>query len=361
MSSREEDGLRRGGVAEGRGVGQNGATGDCTGGRASRGWSEWNQGGHRMRIGMIVLLAAGVVQGPAWGEETRRPGRGEFVVVGYLPDYRAAEFDARRVGGLTDLIVFSAEPGATGQLDLSRLKGVPWAKLRAYKTRERVRLLLCVGGWERSGHFATVVGSAEKRRAFVQSAVRVCLEERLDGVDLDWEHPKDRGEQEGYAALLGELRAGFAPHGLMLSVTIAAWQALPRAGIAAVDRVHVMAYDHDGRHSTLEGAQRDVEKLRKAGVPTDKIILGLPFYGRGVKERSRTLTYGEIVRKYPMKVASDEVDGVYFNGPATIRRKTEYAREGGLGGVMIWEIGQDAAGEQSLLQVIREQVGRARK
>lgn len=43
---------------------------------------------------------------------------------------------------------------------------------------------------------------------------------------------------------------------------------------------------------------------------------------------------------------------VYYNGPDTIAEKTRYAMEN-LGGIMIWELTQDAAGEdQSLLQVI---------
>ena len=43
---------------------------------------------------------------------------------------------------------------------------------------------------------------------------------------------------------------------------------------------------------------------------------------------------------------------MYFNGPETIAKKTRYAIEAGLGGVMIWELGQDAEGEASLLQAI---------
>ena len=89
-----------------------------------------------------------------------------FRIVGYLPDYRARAFDAQAASALTDLIVFSAEPTATGGLDLSRLKNVPWAKLRAFKTRQAVRFILCVGGWERSLHFAAITSSAEKRKDF---------------------------------------------------------------------------------------------------------------------------------------------------------------------------------------------------
>jgi GH18 family chitinase len=293
--------------------------------------------------------------------DARAGGSGSFRVAGYLPDYRAAAFDADAAARLTDLIVFSAKPTAAGGLDRSRLKRLPWDKLRAFKTRQRVRLILCVGGWGRSAHFAAVASSVAKRKAFVQSAVRVCLDERLDGLDLDWEHPKNADEEKGYAQLLADLREAFGPHGLVLSVTMAAWQKLPKEAFAAVDWVQVMAYDHDGRHSTFEAARADVRSLRERGVPREKVVLGLPFYGRHVKRRERTLTYREILARHRPEAAVDEVEGVYFNGPATIRRKTEFALEGRLGGVMVWELGQDAGGERSLLRTIRAAVDAPRK
>jgi hypothetical protein len=39
-----------------------------------------------------------------------------------------------------------------------------------------------------------------------------------------------------------------------------------------------------------------------------------------------------------------------------VRRKTEFALKAGLAGVMFWELGQDAAGDGSLLKVIRSTV-----
>ena len=44
-----------------------------------------------------------------------------------------------------------------------------------------------------------------------------------------------------------------------------------------------------------------------------------------------------------------------YNGPATIRRKTELALQLA-GGIMIWELSQDARGSDSLLRVIGETV-----
>lgn len=302
----------------------------------------------------LILLGWGLFAGAPTRVDGGSPSpRTAFRLVGYLPDYRAAEFDPATARPLTDLILFSAELTAAGQLDLTRLKHVPRAKLRAFKTREGTRLILCVGGWERSAHFATVAASPAKRREFVQAAVRVCLDERWDGIDLDWEHPKGEAQEEGYGTLLTDLHTAFEPHGLTLSVTVAAWQKLPRKAFDAVEWVHVMAYDHDGRHSTFEAAKEDVAALIRSGIPAGKIVLGLPFYGRDVRQSGRSLTYREIVAKHDPKPEVDEIDGAYFNGPATIRRKTTFALESKLGGVMVWEIGQDVPGSRSLLRVIR--------
>lgn len=273
-----------------------------------------------------------------------------FRVVAYLPEYR--EFKPEAALGVTDLIVFSAEPAVDGGLDMKRLERTPWSALCEFKTRQGVRLILCVGGWERSANFATIASNPDLRKRFATEAVRVCLERRLDGIDLDWEHPKDAGEQEHYADLLITLREVFRPHGLMLSVTMAAWQGVPEKGFAAVDWVNIMSYDNPGRHSTEEQAKKDVAMVIDKGASPGQITLGLPFYGRDVTKPDRVLTYQEIVAKYHPANTVNEVDNLFFNGPDLIRRKCRMARDGGLAGVMVWEIGQDAPGKQSLLKVI---------
>ena len=53
------------------------------------------------------------------------------------------------------------------------------------------------------------------------------------------------------------------------------------------------------------------------------------------------------------KPEADTAGGFHFNGPTTIRRKTQHAVQGGYGGVMIWELGQDAAGKASLVDAVR--------
>jgi GH18 family chitinase len=127
--------------------------------------------------------------------ETVAGAKSEFRITAYLPEYRANSFDAEAAAALTDLILFSVEPDAGGSIDMSRLRRMPWEKLYALKKDHGVRLILCVGGWGRSSNFAAVAKSDVIRPAFVASAVKTCLHHKLDGLDIDWEHPHDATEE----------------------------------------------------------------------------------------------------------------------------------------------------------------------
>ena len=281
-----------------------------------------------------------------------------FRVVAYLPDYRVGALDpaAPALDNLTDLVFFSLEPTPAGGLNAARLTPAIAARLQQIKRRHALRLWVAVGGWERSAGFAPVATDPLKRRQFAQALTLFCLSHGFGGADFDWEHPSNAPEEAGYAALLAETHRAFAPHGLRLSVTMAPWQKLALTGIAAVDAVNLMAYDHEGRHSTLAQSQADVAGFLHLGVPPHKLLLGLPFYGRAVAHADTALSYADILRQYHPAPTVDEVNGMYFNGPATIKQKTRAARAQHLGGVMVWEIGQDAPGDGSLLKAIHQAV-----
>ncbi len=282
------------------------------------------------------------------------PAPQSFRIAGYLPDYRFAGFGPEMAKGLTDLIVFSAELKADGTLDPHRIERCPWPRLQELRKSTGTRLWLAIGGWERSAHFGSVASSAEKRKRCVESISQFVREHELDGIDLDWEHPKNVDEEKSYGLLLSDLRQAFETSKIKLSVTLAGWQKLHQAGIDAVDTVQIMAYDHSGPHSTFENSVKDFETVKNAGVPASKITLGVPFYGRHVRTRE-AMTFQDIVTRFDPAPNVDTAGDLYFNGPGTIRKKVRFARDNRLAGVMIWEIGQDAAGEKSLLKSIREE------
>jgi GH18 family chitinase len=276
--------------------------------------------------------------------------KSDFAIVGYLPDYRA--LDPEWGCYLTDIIYFSAGVGVSGELDTARLSERTLTALHDMRTTYGTRVFIAVGGWDRSQNLAAVATKRVLRKRFAQALTAYCLDNQLDGADLDWEFPQDERENRAYVALLAAIRRAFAPHGLQVSVALNAWQETGPELYRAVDRIHVMSYDHEGRHATFERSVADIQAFLARGAPPEKLLLGMPFYGRGVDERSRTLTYAEIVHRYRPAPEVNEAGGVYFNGIATIQQKTHYALEQRLGGVMIWELGQDTGDETSLLRAI---------
>lgn len=269
-------------------------------------------------------------------------------IAGYLPNYRFAEFDEKNAYGLTDILLFSVEPQADGTLDLTAIQNCPWEKLERLKKEKNLRLSVTIGGWDRSQHFAKVATTPHLRKTFIQSITQLVDDRQLQGVDLDWEHPHSTDEQIAYGTLLQELRNKLAPQQTVITVTIAGWQQLPKSAIDAIDYVQLMAYDHDQKHSTLDKAQAEVESLINRGIPRQKIVLGLPFYGRHIRTRE-AFAYQQIQRKYAPLPSVDLVDDIYFNGPHTIREKVKFTLNHQLAGIMIWELGQDTSGQNSLL------------
>ena len=278
------------------------------------------------------------------------PPTREFAIVGYLPDYRT--LDPAWGSYVTDIVYFSASLHPTGELETGRLSAQTLAALREMRATYGTRIFIAIGGWERSENFAAVATDPALRARAVQAITAYCLENGLDGVDFDWEFPENAAERAGYVALLAEVHQAFAPHHLRVSVALAAWQDLGDDLYAAVDRIHVMAYDHEGRHSTFEQAVGDILAFLERGVPPEQLLLGVPFYGRSIDNPSNAFTYAEIVARYHPAPDVDEAGGIYFNGITTIQQKTRYALAQQLGGVMIWELGQDTADDTSLLAAI---------
>lgn len=274
----------------------------------------------------------------------------EFAVVGYLPSYSISCFDPANATHYTDIILFSLEPNADASIDISGVprKAVDFIYSLA-DTHSHLRLAVSIGGWGKSKEFATIAASPELRATLIKNITSFCQSNQLTGIDYDWEHPKTAEQRDSYTALINDTTAAFHPRGWRVTAAIAAWQALDSNFAEKLDRLHVMAYDYGGKHSTLQHATTAVDSLIALKIPANKICLGIPFYGRQIDDRSKALSYANIVKRHPpASTASDESAGYYFNGPATVAAKTNLALSRKLSGVMIWEIGQDAPVRHSL-------------
>ncbi len=281
------------------------------------------------------------------------------LLIGYLPDYRVDSISAEQIRRLDEVIWFSLQASADGPLNVTDRQ-----RQQVHQVRElagpNTRVLVAVGGWGRSEGFGPMSADPAARAKFIRTLTEFCLAEGLAGVDLDWEFPRSAGEKSAYDLLLGELHAAFAPHDLKLTMALNVSVPLGKAGFAAVDRVHLMAYDFGGgRHSTMPDTVKALDRLADLGVPPGKVALGTPFYGRSLDGRNQERPYRELVSRQLPAPEADEADGFGFNGPATLRAKLELARQRRFAGLMIWEIGQDVAAPGALLAGLRNQANRS--
>lgn len=309
-------------------------------------------------MALLMCLAwaaiAGFEPGPAvWDDtDTQQAPRNPPVVVAYLPNYRMAAVDPDTVElePVTDLIYFGLSVPEEGVLALDAVPADHQRRLARIKERFGCRVLLCLGGWERSQHFAQVAHDPVRRAALVASLVELCLTHGFEGVDFDWEHPHGEREIADFALLVEETAAGFAERGLIVTFAQAGWQSLGPRVYAAADRVHLMSYDQQHPQATMAHVREEVARLIERECPAEKIALGIPFYGRNPDRAA--MTYANLIQGREPAPDNDEIDGYAFNGPDTVAEKTRYALEGGLAGVMVWELTQDAPGGRSLLAAI---------
>ncbi len=187
-----------------------------------------------------------------------------------------------------------------------------------------LEILVSVGGWGWSGGFSDMANTPESRARFIDSAVLFIGKYQLDGLDIDWEYPglpgagnKNRPEdKQNYTTLLKELQQRFRrerPHGqrhLLLSIAAgAAPDFLAHTQMSEVanfvDTVNLMSYDYyeptddkvAGHHAALFAnpadpkhlsAEKSVNAFLAAGVPPNKLVLGVPFYGHAWTAASGT-------------------------------------------------------------------------
>ncbi len=220
---------------------------------------------------------------------------------------------------------------------------------------------LCFAGSSRE--ILPRVSDPEKRIETVEAIQDILMEYNLSGMDLDWEFPRNDQEKELHLAFLKELRLMTRATGKSLSMAVSRYRLLPDESYEIPDRINLMTYDFYGRHSTWEGTLEAVEyMMARYRIPPEKLFMGLPFYGRIFDGYSpdywkKSQSYQEIVRDFSPAPDVDEAGGYFFNGPATVLRKLSIVSEHTLGGIFIWEIGQDILNKASLSRLILDYSG----
>lgn len=273
-------------------------------------------------------------------------------IIGYAMNPASPIVQEHSAQYISDLICFSVEPNPDASINLTNMSKAGFAAARHLAATHGVRIHLAVGGWGRSEHFAAACRTPESRSIFINGLLQLCIENDLSGIDYDWEFPKSEHEYENFATLIIESKQAFAPHDLLVTTALAPWQKLQPEAYAALDRIHLMAYDFPKEHSTFQKAKTAVEGFLAQDIPPSKIYLGVPFYGRRLANPEQSAAYKTLLTQHSLTPHMDQIDGIYFNGINTISTKARYALQNNLGGIMIWELSQDSTDEKSLIRAI---------
>ncbi len=311
-----------------------------------------------LAAGLLLLAAGACSDSPSAprGGSPRGPDPLTARVVGYFPTWSGSP-DQLQYSGLTHVMYAFLLPTASGGLTAIPASGdARLADLVRRAHGSGVKVLVSVGGWNDGDDsaFRDLAAGADTRAAFTQNLVTFVDAYGLDGVDIDWEFPDPGAESANFTTLMQALSDALHARGKLLTAAVLAWGATA-AGVRSdvfptMDFLSIMAYDLGTPHSSYSAAVTALDYWSSGrGLAREKLVLGVPFYGRNAAGAART--YRQLVQADPAASGKDESAGFYYNGTATIRRKTDLALDRG-SGVMIWELSQDADGGSSLLTAI---------
>ncbi|KDP38640.1 hypothetical protein JCGZ_03993 [Jatropha curcas] len=172
-------------------------------------------------------------------------------------------------------------------------------------------LISIAGGGADPQLFARIASQARSREVFINSAIQVARKFGFDGLDLDWEFPKDPKEMQDLGLLFKEWRYAIQNEAkstnrpaLLLTAAVyfsveflwaETYRKFPVASMKEnLDWINAMCYDYHGSWDTsATGAQAALYDSKSnistsyglkswlgAGMPRHKVVMGLPLYGR---------------------------------------------------------------------------------
>lgn len=304
-----------------------------------------------------------------------------FIVVNYFPDYREVTEYPDRMYRMSDVINFAfANVNASHQVTLPNP-----AKLNALYQKAKsngAKVFLSINGT--SSVFASMSSTAGGRLTFTEDVMRKVRQYNLDGIDVDWEYPQsNNGTAENFSLLIKQLSDSLHVDGkyyLTAAITPGIYSGSIRDGIRNdvfqnTDWLNVMVYDDFStnpsdpyrQHSPYNMATTSIDYWTSTrGMPKDKFILGIPAYGRaaGITQSGTALAYKTILLQggSPASDSATVTAGgfanytIYYNGQPTVKRKAALAKSK-VGGIMFWEMGQDANDDRSLIKAACDTLG----
>ena len=311
-----------------------------------------------------------------------------------------------------------------------------FAQLKLLKAAHpKLRVFISLGGWTWSKNFSAAAQTDALRKQLAKSCVKMFIAGDLpmvdnrggpgsakgvfDGIDIDWEFPGGGGQsynvvdavndKHNFTLLLAEFRAQLDAQGVLdgkrYALTAAVGSGIdkiartePSQYAPSVDWINLMSYDYHGAWDATTNFQAplyanpkadpstgdfakysvndSIRALLAAGLPANKIIMGIPFYGRGwqgvvpgpngdglyqtgkgaapAKNEAGIEDYKVLAAKVGTRTLHPVTGQLMlytstgewwsYDDTAVIDLKMQYVNTNGLRGAFSWEIDGDASG-----------------
>ena len=307
---------------------------------------------------LVILLSV-----TACSQKKQQEVGEKFIVLGYVTSWSDVMPDPSHLTHINYAFGHVTETFDGVRIDNEdRLRAIVALKSQ----KPSLKVLLSVGGWG-SGRFSEMAADETLRQAFAADCKRVLDEFELDGIDIDWEYPtrdwagisaspEDYGN---YTLLTIDVRKAIGNDKLLTIATLADadkiidYETLNQYkdffNIMSYDLAMLNPNDPPGHHAGLYrseltnrvSVEEAVNKHLAAGIPIEKLVLGIPFYGRGQRVNDDDLPEGYTHQWDDVAKASyiTNADGEFvrtFECLRAIEHKCEFIRERGMLGAMYW-------------------------
>lgn len=218
---------------------------------------------------------------------------------------------------------------------------------------------------------SSLLNSEYNREKFIKNIRDMAKKDKLDGINIDFESMKDE-DRDLYTQFIRELTPILRNEGIVVSVDFYFVRYIDRQRIGqTVDYVALMGYDQKGAWSSESGSISAINTVEEqlnslvtdSNIPSDKIILGVPFYTRlwiekNVGEKPSTKIYSmqdclDFVTTNNITTVWDEDAGqnyaemkkgdltykLWLEDNDSMRKRVELVKKFKLAGISAWQKG----------------------
>ncbi len=249
-----------------------------------------------------------------------------------------------------------------------------------------LQVIAAIGGWGQDG-FSDAAATPASRYNFARQVNALIKQYDLDGIDIDWEYPGTSGagiksrpeDRENFTLLLTALRDVIGPDKWLSVAGTGTREYLNKSAeinkiAPLINYFNLMSYDFTAGATGAQGQKHQanlyeselslpgysvdimVNNLIEAGMPSEKILMGVPFYGRlgSTITKSFDQLRKDFINKngYTFKfdkeaqasyLVKDNEFAMSYDDMLSIYIKTQYVIDNCLGGIFSWMAPYDKA------------------